>query len=295
MIDHLDQYLNSVKKNLDQALISYLPADDSSEVTDAMRYSLQAGGKRLRPALTLASAEAVGSKKSAVLDIACAVEMVHTYSLIHDDLPAMDNSELRRGKPTCHLIYGEAVAILAGDALLTLAFEVLAGYGLKKGCAEKAIKIVHELAKASGVSGMIGGQELDLRGEGKEFSLDQLNQLALMKTGALIRASILSGAIAGDASVEQLTALSSYAGSIGLAFQITDDLLDIEGEISKLGKPVLADQDRLKATYPAAIGADEAHHKAHELYLEAVSSLTEFGDDAAVLKAIARRMITRTS
>ena len=204
---------------------------------EAMRYSVQAGGKRLRPLLAMATAETLGHPGEKLLPVAAALELVHTYSLIHDDLPAMDDSDLRRGKPTCHRVYGEALAILAGDALLTLAFELLAGYGLQENCPERALQIALELARAAGRDGMVGGQVLDLEAEGKAVGLEELETIDRLKTGALLQAAVRCGAIAAGASREQLQALSDYAFRLGLAFQITDDLPDLEEMPPRRARP----------------------------------------------------------
>jgi len=292
MID-IDQYLEEKRNIVNLALKKRLPQSGPPKILDAMNYSLEAGGKRLRPILTLAVADTLGYKSNAILDPACALEFVHTYSLIHDDLPAMDNSDLRRGKPTCHRVYGDAVAVLAGDALLTHAFEILSRYGQKEGYAEKSVKIIAELSSASGVTGMIGGQILDLESEGKALTFDQVERLSVMKTGALLRAAVVCGAIASDASSEQLKILGSYAGDIGTAFQITDDLLDLEGSREELGKPVGADQERYKPTYPSVLGPENARKKAVMLYEQAVISISTLDQPAELLIELAKKLIFR--
>lgn len=263
-------------------------------MTDALKYSLGAGGKRLRPILTIAVAETIGTVEDSVIDLSCALEYLHTYSLIHDDLPAMDNSDLRRGRPTCHRVFGEAVAILTGDALLTMAFEIVAKYGMQEGREKKAIQIIAELASASGVSGMIGGQVLDLEAEGARLSLPEIERIAVMKTGALIKAAIVCGAIAADATLEQNKALYTYANKIGPAFQIVDDLLDYESTTEELGKPTGADQVRFKATFPAILGLEEARKKAENLYDQAITALEELNRPAELLTGLAKRMVFRT-
>ena len=290
---NIEDYLQRKQDLINQALDEYLSFTGPAAVLSAMRYSIEAGGKRLRPILTIAVAESLGNENDAIIDVACALEMIHTYSLIHDDLPAMDNSSLRRGKPTGHLVYGEAVAILAGDALLTLAFEIAAKYGLQKGRAEKAIQIVAEMSTAAGAAGMIGGQVLDLEAESAETSVEVIEKIAEMKTGALLRAAVLCGAIAADASVVQLKALTAYADNIGPAFQIVDDLLDYESMIEELGKPVGADQVHFKATYPALLGNAEARQRAESFYQNALAALEDLNCTTELLSELARKIVYR--
>lgn len=294
MID-IGQYMDSKKNIIDLALAERLPQSGPSIIIDAMRHSLEAGGKRLRPILVLAAADTLGSEDGSIIEVACALEYIHTYSLIHDDLPAMDDSDLRRGKPSCHRVYGEALAILAGDALLTLAFELVAKYGRKNGQERKALKIITVLAEAAGVTGMIGGQVLDLKAEGTEPTLEEIKSIANMKTGALLRAAILCGAIAADATPKQLDSLNIYASNIGPAFQIIDDLLDYEGTTEELGKPAGADQTRFKATYPALLGRTEARQRAEFLYTEALNALDNLDCKSELLSGLAEKMIYRTS
>ncbi len=290
----IGKYLEHEKARIDRALGEGLPQSGPAAVIDAMRYSLEAGGKRLRPILALAVADTLGAEDDSIVEVACALEYIHTYSLIHDDLPAMDNSDLRRGKPTCHRVYGEAVAILAGDTLLTLAFETVAKYGDRGGRERKAIRILAELAEAAGANGIIGGQVLDLEAEGSEPVPEQVDRIAILKTGALLRAAVLCGAIAADASSEQIKVLSIYASNIGLAFQIIDDLLDYESTTEELGKPAGADQIRSKATYPALLGVEEARQRADLLYKDALKALDDLGCPAELLSALAKKMIYRT-
>jgi len=292
MID-IDQYLKEKQAIVNQAIQGYLPHSGPPVIREAMCYSLEAGGKRLRPILTLAVADTIGSEDSSVLDVACAIEMIHTYSLIHDDLPAMDDSDLRRGKPSCHRVYGEAMAILTGDGLLTLAFEVLAKFGYRGNRADKALRITAELAAASGITGMIGGQVLDLEAEGNQLTLSELNDLSARKTGALLKASVLCGGIAADASSEQLEMLEVYAASLGTAFQIVDDLLDWESSAEELGKPTGADQIRYKPTYPSVLGPEKAREKAEMLYEQAVVSIEELNRPTYILEELAKRLIFR--
>jgi geranylgeranyl diphosphate synthase, type II len=289
----IDDYLLEKKKLIDQALLECLPPAGASKVGDAMRYSIAAGGKRLRPILCLAAASVLGSPEMEILDVACSLELVHTYSLIHDDLPAMDDSDLRRGIASCHVAFGEAIAVLAGDGLLTLAFEKVARYGIKNNRAEQAALIAIEIAQAAGLNGMIGGQELDLTAEGKTLSLPEIERIAALKTGALITASIMSGAIAAGAGKHELATLNSFAASIGKAFQIVDDLLDQKGTAAELGKPVDADQQRAKATLPALIGAEAAQDRADLLYQEALSKLDTINSDTGLLSELAYRLVYR--
>jgi geranylgeranyl diphosphate synthase, type II len=282
------------RKKINLALLENLPSGGTPLVSEAMRYSLEAEGKRLRPILTIAVAETLGKESTEVMEVACALEYIHTYSLIHDDLPAMDNSDLRRGKATSHRVYGEDIAILAGDALLTAAFGVVARYGSKAGSEKKAIRIVAELAAAAGVEGMVGGQELDLKAEGKEPDCETVVKIAALKTGALLRAAVLCGAIAADASPDEEQALRAYAEYAGSAFQITDDLLDYESTTEILGKPAGADQNRAKATYPAFSGIAEAKNEAQRLHAKALQSLDKLNRPAALLSGLAGKMVFRS-
>lgn len=292
----IEQYLERQRERVNRALEKLLPGRGHPEALyAAMNYSLRAGGKRLRPILTLAAAETIGERGEGVLKVACAVECIHTYSLIHDDLPAMDNSDLRRGLPTCHRAFGEAMAILAGDALLTFAFELLSSFGLEQGRERAALQITRELARAAGMEGMIGGQVLDLEGEGASLSLEELELMNRKKTGALLRAAVRCGAYAAGASPLELEALSDYGSALGWAFQIVDDLLDLEGTAAELGKPTGADQARAKATYPALMGVDAARAKVADLYRQALSHLDRLPRPTDTLRQIAQYLATRTS
>jgi geranylgeranyl diphosphate synthase type II len=252
----------------------------------AMEYSLFAGGKRLRPALALGAAEIVSGDDAAALPAACALEMIHTYSLIHDDLPAMDNDDLRRGMPTSHKVFGEAVAMLAGDALLTMAFEIVA----RSGNAE----VVREIAAAAGVAGMAGGQLLDLESQYKQLALDDLRHLHSAKTGALIRVSVRAGAILAGAAARQLDVLTQFGEHIGLAFQIADDILDVVGTEEALGKPIGSDAANHKATYPAVLGLERARELGEEAVAAAVAALSELGPEADTFRALARFIVDRS-
>lgn len=291
----LSRYLEERRAVVERALETHVPSDTGHAgiLHEAMRYSLFAGGKRLRPILTLASAEAVGGDISVALDAACAIECIHTYSLIHDDLPALDNDDLRRGRATCHRVYGEAMAILAGDALLTSAFEILSRPSAVD--AEAMVKVIREIACGSGAAGMIGGQVVDIISEGKEISYPELEYIHTHKTGRLILASVRCGAILGGASEDAFTALTRYAEASGLAFQIHDDILDVEGSSEELGKPVGGDAEKGKATYPSLIGLVESKARADELMDTALKALDGLGDKAEPLRRIASYITSRKS
>lgn len=265
------------------------------QLHQAMRYSLLAGGKRLRPVLVLAAGEAVGAKTEDLKPAACAIEMIHTYSLIHDDLPAMDNDDLRRGRPTCHKAFGEATAILAGDALLTLAFRVLALDSPARN-PERQIRVIHEFAAAAGsIYGMIGGQMADIENEGKQVDSETLEYIHRSKTGALIVASVAVGGIIAGASDEMIERLRAYGKRIGLAFQIADDILDVTSTSEQLGKTPGKDQAANKATYPAIHGLAASEARARELVDEAVELASGLGVDSHVLEELARFIIARKS
>jgi geranylgeranyl diphosphate synthase type II len=294
----LNEYLDGRKSMVDQALQQFLPvgADDPAVIFEAVRYSVLAGGKRLRPILCLAAADAAGGKAESVLPAACAMEMIHTYSLIHDDLPAMDNDDYRRGKPTSHKVFGEGVAILAGDALLTEAFRLLGDRErMPEIPPERALKVVCEVAEAAGFFGMVGGQVMDLLAEGKKADLQYLYAIHRRKTGALILVSLRAGAILAGAGEPALAALSDYGRRIGLAFQITDDILNVEGDPSLLGKGTGSDAARGKVTFPGLIGIEASRVRAGELIQEALVSLECFDDRAAPLRAVARHILERRS
>jgi len=268
----------------------------SNSLHKAIRHSLLDGGKRIRPILAIAAFEAVGGKGDYILPFACALEMIHTYSLIHDDLPAMDNDDYRRGKPTCHKMFGEAIGILAGDGLLTEAFQLMTNRSNWGGpSSDKALilDVVHEIAQAAGISGMVGGQVADIESEGKEIDLPLLQYIHTHKTGAMILASIRVGARLGGAGEETLRAFTRYGERIGLAFQITDDILNVEGKAIALGKSTGTDLSRGKATYPSLLGLEESKRRAAELVQLAVESLNPYGPGAEPLREIARFIIAR--
>jgi geranylgeranyl diphosphate synthase type II len=292
----LKQYCKEKMNLIDKTLNDLLPKEQGYNETifEAMRYSLFAGGKRLRPILLMAAAEAIGSKGTNYLHIACGMEMIHTYSLIHDDLPAMDNDDYRRGKLTNHKVYGEATAILAGDALLTMAFRILAGIANNKGIdARLVLQIIDEIADAAGVNGMIGGQVVDIESENKSIDSDTLVYIHTHKTGALYCASLRCGAILAGASDKQISALTRYAEYLGLAFQITDDILDVEGDSEKLGKETGSDEKKQKATYPAMFGLDRSKSMAREAVDKAIEQLCIFNEEADLLRDIAEYLLER--
>lgn len=258
---------------------------------ESMEYSLMAGGKRLRPILLMAAADAVGADGTKFLPVACALEMIHTYSLIHDDLPAMDDDDYRRGKLTNHMVYGDAVAILAGDALLTLAFTVILQQ--KDVSAEALLRVVDEISRAAGAEGMVGGQVLDLRAEGGHISMEELRRVHMGKTGALFHAALRSGAILADATEEQLAALTSYADHFGLAFQITDDILDVIGTSEEIGKPVGSDEKNHKSTYVSLTSLTEAQELARHTAEEAETALSIFGTEADFLRDLVAHLVNR--
>ncbi len=261
---------------VDGALREYLKPKDNPQkkIYDAMAYSLFAGGKRLRPVIMMMTAKMLGKEPQTVLPFACAIEMIHTYSLIHDDLPAMDNDDLRRGKPTNHKVYGEAVAILAGDALLTLAFETAAGYNVAGVCKKSVIAAIAELAQAAGADGMIGGQVVDIDSHDEDAQL--LKYLHSLKTGALIRASGVIGAILSGADEEQIKAVDGFCENLGIAFQIQDDILDVEGSEEELGKPIGSDAENNKSTYVTLFGLEKARELSAEYTAKAICSLDIF-------------------
>jgi len=286
-------FLESSRDFVDKYLDQYLPSEKTSPETlhKAMRYSTFAGGKRLRPALVLAACEAVGGVREDAAPAACAVEMIHTYSLIHDDLPAMDDDDLRRGRPTCHKVFGDAMAILAGDGLLTYAFEVLT-----TGKRTEAIPgIVRAIARGSGTVGMVGGQVLDIEGEGKPATLQSVAAIHSWKTAALITACCEAGALAGGATQTEYEHLTEYGRNIGLAFQIVDDILDITASPETLGKTPGKDARVGKATYPAVMGIEKARAEADRLADRAFDRLKIFGPRARTLEALGRFVVERQS
>jgi geranylgeranyl diphosphate synthase type II len=290
------EYLAAQREKIDQFLDETLPAQDST-LHKAMRYSLFAGGKRLRPGLAIAAYEAVEGASPDIIRIASTLELIHTYSLIHDDLPAMDDDDYRRGKPTNHKAFNEAIAILAGDALLTLAFEVASHpatptNGIREGA---RLQVVRELAEGSGSVGMVGGQAVDIESEGKAIDAERLEYIHKHKTGKLFRAAVRIGALMGGTTAEQLDLLTTYSEDIGLAFQINDDILNVVGALEELGKSANSDAARGKSTYPAFFGVDASREKVKVLTAQAIQALEPFGTSADPLRALAIFQLSRTS
>ena len=300
----IKKYLQEKKKVVDKALEKYfskrLASGGEEEFPDslrkAIRHSLFNGGKRIRPILSMATFEAAGGKGEGVLPFACALEMIHTYSLIHDDLPAIDNDDYRRGKPTCHKLFGEAIGILTGDALLTEAFKLMTDRQLNQGFSYDeglVLDIINEVAQAAGLLGMICGQVLDVESEGKEIGFPTLQYIHNHKTGALIQTSVRLGVKLAAGDEKTLRAFSRYGEKIGLAFQIADDILNVEGEAGLLGKKTGTDLSKKKATYPSLLGLKESKRRAEELVALAIDALNPYGPEAEPLREIARFVIKR--
>ena len=289
MLD-LKAYLAHKAQQINQALEAILKtADRPDRLLQAMSYALMAGGKRIRPILCLAAAETVDGDPQEIMPAACALEMIHTYSLIHDDLPAMDDDNMRRGQPTCHKAFDEATAILAGDALLTLAFQILSSFAINK--PEQAIKwlrVIQYVSHAAGYCGMIQGQMLDMASEKKQLTVAELKSMHRLKTGALIEASVRCGAELASANSTQIQLLERYAQNIGLAFQVTDDILNVEGNPEIMGKAAGTDEQRHKTTYPSLLGLTESKEFADQLVENALAALDAFDQKAEPLRAIAR-------
>lgn len=274
---------------INSALKEYLPTADDV-VSQAMRYSVENGGKRIRPALLLEFCRVCGGDYKKAVPFACALEMIHTYSLIHDDLPCMDNDDFRRGKPSCHIAFGEEYALLAGDALLTLAFETAMKSNLS---AEITVKAAKELAKAAGVMGMVGGQVLDLQNEGKKVGIPDLQKTDELKTGELIRAACVLGCVCAGADDKKIAAAEKYAHDIGIAFQIVDDILDVTSDEETLGKPIGSDEENQKSTYVSLLGIEKSRKTAEELTLNAQKALDAFDGDVSSLKDFAEKLKNR--
>lgn len=294
----IKEYLQEKRLLVEAALRHFLPVQEAPLEfhRQSMEYSLSAGGKRVRPILCIAAAESLGQEMGDLMAIPCALECIHTYSLIHDDLPAMDDDKLRRGKPTNHMVYGEAAAILAGDSLLTFAFELLSHPSLAKSVTlANQVRLINTVAKAAGPRGMVGGQALDIASENKDIPFETLRFIHNRKTGALITASVQCGALLGNASPEQFEALSKYGENIGLAFQIIDDLLNVEGTIAELGKAVGSDAHRNKATYPGFFGVEETRTMAKTAVDKAAEALSHFDQRADNLRALAAYIYQRTN
>lgn len=287
----MKRYIELIDAHLDK----YLEVRDNPQkiIYEAMRYSVFAGGKRLRPALMLSVCEMCGGDVDEVIPFACAMEMIHTYSLIHDDLPAMDNDDLRRGMPTSHIKFGEATAILAGDALLTKAFEIACGYSGAN--TAHAMKAVNMLAASAGADGMIGGQIVDMESEHKDITLDELRYLHLNKTGAIIRSSCVIGSLMAGASDELIKAADVFAQNLGIAFQIQDDILDVVGDEEKLGKPIGSDEEEGKNTYVKLVGLERSRELAIEYFKKAKEALAPFGCKARFLLEFTDNLMKRSS
>jgi len=295
----IQRYLQEKRELVDRALDQYFMSlvlkrgeeGYFNALLEAIHYSLLNGGKRIRPILCIASFEAAGGKGDGILPFACALEMIHTYSLIHDDLPAIDNDDYRRGRLTCHKVFGEAIGILTGDALLTEAFKLMTNQSDHE--AKVVLEVVNEVAQAAGIFGMIGGQVLDVESEGKSIDPSMLQAIHRNKTGALIQVSVRTGVKLAGASHEVLQAFTTYGEKIGLAFQIVDDILNVEGDRGRLGKNIGSDQIRKKATYPSILGMEVSKRTARELTESAIESLSPFGSEAEPLRAIARFIVSR--
>ena len=293
---NLKAYLSDKRAAVDGALAAWFPRAEGpvSDLISAMRYSLFAGGKRLRPILCIAGCEAVGGSQEDVIHVACSLELIHTYSLIHDDLPVMDNDDFRRGKPTNHKVFGDAMALLAGDGLLTEAFRMMTSNEISQRVSPAVlVQAVRLISLAAGYEGMVGGQVVDIQSEGKKPDLETVKYMHARKTGALITASVTAGAILGEAGEDAIGRIRSYGQKAGLAFQIADDILDIEGDSEILGKQTGADENKGKMTYPAVLGIDESKKIQSDLIQGAIRDLSDFGNKAEPLRQIARYIIER--
>ncbi len=290
----LKAYLAAHRESIENALDRCLPSAKArpARLHESIRYSVLAPGKRLRPTLVLAGAEAVGGAASDVMPTACALECIHAFSLIHDDLPCMDNDDYRRGRLTSHKVYGDALALLAGDALLALAFQLIAD-NVATAPADRVLPTLRLVAEASGTWGMVGGQVVDMDSQGQEVTPETLQYIHAHKTGALLTASVLAGAMLAGATPEQIAPLREYGAHIGLAFQIADDILDVTGDEARIGKPVGSDEERDKATYPRLYGLEESRRRAHAEVEAAVQTLQAFDSHAEPLRAIARYIVER--
>ncbi|WP_308017580.1 polyprenyl synthetase family protein [Alkalihalobacillus deserti] len=294
MSEELRYFLNEVKANIEQQLPSHIEKLAAPSILkEAMIYSLNAGGKRIRPALLFATLKSFGKPMEEGYEVACAIEMIHTYSLIHDDLPAMDNDDLRRGKPTNHKVFGEAMAILAGDALFTYSFELIANMQGVNLSSEKKLLLVQEIAKASGPEGMVGGQVADMKGENQALSIEELMYIHEHKTGDLLSASIISGAIIAGATTNDLANLKLFAKELGLMFQIKDDILDVEGDMELIGKPIGSDNGNNKSTYPNLLGLEGAKSMLNEHKDKAKKFLANVNMEQQLLLALTNYVADR--
>jgi geranylgeranyl diphosphate synthase type II len=295
-MDAVDTRLGQHRRAVERALDQFVAADDEPphRVLEAMRHSLFAGGKRLRPILVLGGAEVAGMPAEAVLPAACAVELIHTYSLVHDDLPVMDNSPTRRGRPTCHVLYGDAIALLAGDALHAFAFELLARNAEVPGVpADRVVRAIAEVARGIGPRGMVGGQALDLAASGEPVATADVHEIHRLKTGSFIHACVRIGGILGGATAGELDALSRYGRHVGLAFQIVDDILDVVGEETKLGKGTGSDAAQAKITFPAVFGLTASRRLAQEATNQAILALEPLGDRGRWLRDLSMFLLSR--
>lgn len=290
---NIDVLIKEKSELVNRKLLEYVKDDDKLQKTiyEAMRYSLSAGGKRLRPVIMLLVGEMLGGDEKQIMPFACAMEMIHTYSLIHDDLPSMDNDDLRRGKPTNHKVFGEAMAILAGDALLNKAFEITSSFEFEDN--KRALRAISVLAASSGTEGMIGGQVVDIESEGKKISFDNLIYLHKLKTGAIIRSSGVIGAIMSGADDEKIKAVDEFCKNLGIAFQIQDDLLDVIGNQELLGKPVGSDEENEKTTFVSLCGLEKAKEYALEYTNKAISALDIFKEEKENLVNLAKKLMNR--
>ncbi len=291
--NQFEDYINIVNGKLEQYF--NMPIDKNNSLIEAMKYSIFAGGKRIRPVLALASYQLFANNLEEVLPYACALEMIHTYSLIHDDLPAMDNDDYRRGKPTNHKVHGEGIAILAGDGLLNYSFEVMLADALNRENPKPFIHSINEISKAAGIHGMIGGQTVDLQSEGKVIDADTLDYIHKNKTAALITAPLKIGAIIAKASEEDIENMEYVGKQLGLAFQIKDDILDIIGDQEKLGKPVGSDEDNKKSTYPAIHGLDFSINRVQELTNSIYDILSKYNEKSYFLQNLSQYLVDRES
>lgn len=289
IVEEINQKAQKVEKTLEELLENFKPAI-SETLLESMEYSLFSGGKRIRPVLSMLSAEVVDGDQKSACEIGSTLELIHTYSLIHDDLPSMDDDDYRRGKKANHIVYGPGIAVLAGDGLLTGAFELISNLELE---ANKKVKIINTISKNSGVNGMVGGQVLDLESEDKNIGIDELKKVHLAKTGALFKAAILSGAYTANLNKKEIESLKTYSEKLGLLFQITDDILDVIGDEEKLGKAIGSDDQSNKSTYPKLLGLNGAKREAEKIFKEAQESLNIFGEKAKKLNDLAQFVLNR--